>query len=144
MTSTGRIVSLNGERTAVIDGVTYRGRVIEVRSDGVFVDNVRQTPEGQHYKLVSIYHTGNLTGSISTSSGSVTVRNGDIKEGGAITTMNGMVRIEGNVHGNVKTMGGNVHCDSIFGRAQTLCGHVSPSIRKRRRHQRYHSHSEEE
>jgi cytoskeletal protein CcmA (bactofilin family) len=75
-------------------------------TDGVvYVDGVRVSAEGTQYATCHIEVTGNVTGDISTMSGSVTVH-GSV--GGDAETMSGAVHVGGDVAGDVSTMSGSI------------------------------------
>ena len=129
----------NGVTTVQIDGAEYRGRRVEIRESGVFVDGKEVAPLDKnswahHVHVVfkepvaSIEGTfATLTaekdvGSVHTSSGDVTVKGG---VAGNVATQSGDVDVGGAVGGSVSTMSGDVDLGgTVGGSVSTMSGSI--------------------
>ena len=118
-------VSINmkkGRGSVVINGNTFFGNSIILDGDNVTIDGVHQHTDTS--KKVSIIISGDVD-SISTSSGSVTVKNGGV---GKVSTQSGDVECV-DVSGSITTMSGDVDCVSVKGSIKTMSGDVSYKAR---------------
>jgi hypothetical protein len=126
-------VSGSGESIVTIDGNVYRGRSVEMRKEGVFVDGKEiKSADDKHFKATSIHIEGSLQGNITSTSGKVTISGGGLR-GGSITTTSGDVDVRGNVSGSVQTVSGDVSCDTVQGSVNTISGDVNKKVRPRHR-----------
>ena len=102
-----------------INGVTISGsRSVVIRNGQVIVDGKDVTPEDA--KEISITVNGNVDKLEADACQTISVT-GDVNK---VKTLSGDVNVGGDVKGSVRTLSGDVDCDSIAGSVQTLSGSI--------------------
>lgn len=102
----------------IINGNSYIGRSVTVSNNQIIIDNIDVTPES---KQITIQIEGNVEKINVDKCNSVNINgNADM-----VTTMSGDVTVKGDIHGNVKTMSGDVEADKIQGSISTMSGDIT-------------------
>lgn len=116
-----------------VNGVRIPGRSVSMTNGVLFVDGKRYEEKADdgaaiHYKELTLVISGNVRGSVSTTSGKVQV------SGGCETakSVSGDVEIEGDVSGDVSSISGDVRVTgSVTGKASSVSGRVNTGASRR-------------
>lgn len=101
-----------------VNGVSYSGKSITIKNNQVIIDGKNVDP--QDSKVITIVVEGDITHLNADRCDSISVTGST----GSISTMSGDVTVGGEVHGNVKTMSGDVDCGDIGGEVSTMSGDI--------------------
>jgi hypothetical protein len=105
------VISINGSQ------IIRNGKNVTISNNKVYIDGQDVTPD---QKEISIVVLGDLDSLKADACRTIDV-NGNVM---ALNTMSGDVKVAGNVDGSVKTMSGDVSCQTIGGSVSTMSGNV--------------------
>jgi len=108
------VVNVNGNRS-----IAASGNNIVFANGKVFVDGREITPEGEG-KEINVTVEGDIT-SLNVNACNEMHITGNV---GSVKTVNGNVKIEGDVSGDVKATSGNIVCKKIGGNVDTVSGNI--------------------
>ena len=103
--------------TFTINGTTYSGNNIVVTNGKVIINGKDVTPDS---KEINISIQGDINELTVDTCTQLTIT-GNVKE---LSTKSGDININGDVHGSVQTMSGDVDCGNVAGSISTMSGDI--------------------
>ena len=109
---------IKGSSAVTINGLTYEGNSIQIKSDGTIVIDGQVGGEVKQY-IIEVTVIGDVN-TLSTLSGDISVT-GDVVD---VTTTSGDVDCK-EVKGDVETVSGDVKCTKVHGKISTVSGDIN-------------------
>ncbi len=121
-----KAINISNMSEVRINGVVIRGNSITMNNGVLMVDGVAHSSTAkQAASHLTIQLTGSVSGNVSSTSGDITISDGDIH--GSASSVSGDVKINGNVGSGASSISGDVTVQGqlITGRATSISGRAN-------------------